>query len=154
MNGTGESANTRSDAGHIAAGSSLLPISSHVDERGRLVELPVDGVPFPIRRAFVISGVPPGTVRGGHRHRTGSQVLFCLTGRVEVELRRAGESGHVVLTPDRGGLCIPAGTWSQQHYAAPGSSLLVLASRPYDPSEYDEDDGTTAGGGGDEAAAR
>jgi hypothetical protein len=50
---------------------------------------------------------------------------------------------EVTLVPDGVGLRIAAGVWSSQCYALDGSALLVLASEPYDPDNYDDeyDDG-------------
>jgi dTDP-4-dehydrorhamnose 3,5-epimerase-like enzyme len=109
----------------------------NVEDRGRLLELDVDVLPFAVRRVFMVADVPTGARRGGHRHRSGAQVLVCISGRIEVELRR-GEAGTVVtLTPDAGGLCIPAGIWAAQRYLEDGSALIVLASDPFDPADYE-----------------
>ena len=50
---------------------------------------------------FAVGQVPPGTTRGRHAHRNGSQLLMCLSGRVRVELRWDGQSADVVLVPSR-----------------------------------------------------
>ena len=41
-----------------------------------------------------------------------------------------------MLTPDAGGLCIPAGIWAAQPYLG-WSALVVLASDPFDPADYE-----------------
>ena len=115
----------------------LLPALHRVDSRGRLSAIDVDHVPFPVRRVFTVTDVPAGCERGGHRHRRGVQALFCVAGRVDVELR-VGDVDHVeVLTPESGGLCIAAGVWARQRYVDEGSQLLVLASEPFDRASYD-----------------
>jgi dTDP-4-dehydrorhamnose 3,5-epimerase-like enzyme len=114
-----------------------VSVTPNVDERGRLVEFDFAALPFPVRRVFAVTDVPAGTERGGHRHRRADQALFCLAGRVEVELRR-GESRHdVTMTPDTGCLCVRAGVWARQGYVADRSELLVFASEPFDPGDYD-----------------
>ena len=45
----------------------------------------------------------------------------------------------VTLTPGSPGLCISGGVWSEQRYIVEGSSLLVMASDPFDPDSYDSD---------------
>jgi dTDP-4-dehydrorhamnose 3,5-epimerase-like enzyme len=85
----------------------------------------------------MITGVPPGTKRGGHRHRSGAQVLVCISGRIDVELRRGAARTAVTLTPDAGGLYIPAGMWAAQRYLEVGSALVVFASDPFDPANYE-----------------
>jgi hypothetical protein len=116
---------------------SRLDATPRVDERGRLVEFDFAALPFDVRRAFAVTDVPPGTERGGHRHRRGDQALFCLAGRVDVELRRGEVRDELTLTPDTGGICVRAGVWARQRYVADRSELLVLASEPFDPGDYD-----------------
>jgi hypothetical protein len=114
----------------------VVPVRPNTDARGRLVEIDFAHVPFEVRRAFTVTDVPAGTERGGHAHRSGTQALFCLSGRIEVELRAGSERSEVTLTPGGGGVCVPAGIWTAQRYAEPGSALLVLASEPFDPASY------------------
>jgi dTDP-4-dehydrorhamnose 3,5-epimerase-like enzyme len=114
-----------------------VPLVPNVDERGNLLELNFDALPFTVRRVFVITNVPPGTKRGGHRHRSGAQILVCISGRIDVELRRGAARTAVTLTPDAGGLYIPAGIWAAQRYLEDGSALVVLASDPFDPANYE-----------------
>ena len=114
-----------------------VPLVPNVEERGTLVELDFDALPFTVRRVFMITDVPPGTKRGGHRHRSGAQVLVCISGRIDVELRRGAARTAVTLTPDAGGLYIPAGMWAAQRYLEVGSALVVFASDPFDPANYE-----------------
>ena len=114
-----------------------VPLVPNVEKRGRLVELDFDALPFTVRRVFMITDVPPGTKRGGHRHRSGAQVLVCISGRIDVELRRGTARTTVTLTPDAGGLYIPAGMWAAQRYLEVGSALVVFASDPFDPANYE-----------------
>jgi hypothetical protein len=114
-----------------------VPLAPNVEVRGRLLEVDFDALPFTVRRVFVITEVPAGTKRGGHRHRSGEQVLVCISGRVEVELRAGAAGTTVTLTPDSDGLCVPAGIWAAQRYVDPGSALVVLASDPFDPANYE-----------------
>ena len=118
-------------------GVTSLPLVPNVDERGRLLELDFDALPFTVRRVFVITDVPAGTTRGGHRHRSGAQALVCISGRIDVELRLDSARTVVILIPDAGGLYIPAGVWAAQRYVEDGSALLVLASEPFDPANYE-----------------
>ena len=119
------------------AGAVFLRVDVHTDDRGALASIDFEDIPFAVRRVFVVTNVPAGTRRGGHSHRHGSQALFCLNGRVEVELRRSDASAIVTLRPDGVGLEIDAGVWSSQYYVGSGSELLVLASQPYNPDDYE-----------------
>lgn len=114
-----------------------IVLAAHVEPRGRLVVFDAESVPFVVRRIFAVSAVPAGERRGGHRHRTGVQLLTCLAGRVDVELRKQDARLDVTLTPGSDALMLRAGVWSSQRYVESGSVLLVLASEPYDPASYE-----------------
>jgi hypothetical protein len=106
------------------------------DARGSLLPFDFASLPFLPRRLFVVHDVPPGTVRGGHAHKRARQLLVCLFGRIDVELRDGGRTEMLILDSADSGLLIEAGVWSAQTYVAPGSMLLVLASEPYDAASY------------------
>lgn len=114
----------------------LVELARKADARGALRPFYFDQMPFPPVRAFVISEVPPGTVRGGHAHRFGMQLLICLRGRIDVLMRHADEEAFVILTPISHGLIVGPGVWAQQTYVAEGSTMLVFTSEPYDPTSY------------------
>ena len=59
--------------------------------------------------AFVITEVPPGTVRGGHAHRFGMQMLICIRGRIDILMRHVDEEAFVFLTPLQHGLIVGPG---------------------------------------------
>lgn len=116
----------------VLPGAQLVPLALHADRRGALVPLEFDDLPFRPRRVFVVSGVPPGTIRGRHAQRRGRQLLVCSSGRVTVELRRGARVSTVTLDrPDRG-LLVDAGVWAAQTYETAGAVLVVLASEPFD----------------------
>jgi hypothetical protein len=95
------------------------------------------GLPFTPARAFVVHETPAGCLRGGHAHRRGCQILIRLSGRVAVQLRFGGERRDLLLDATDRGLVIGPGVWAQQRYLDAGSTLLVLASDPYDPTSYE-----------------
>lgn len=107
-----------------------------VDERGALLPLDFDALPFLVRRVFTVSGVPPGTRRGGHGHLRGIQLLVCVQGRIELRARAGVKTSKLMLSPDGSGALLSAGVWCEQCYLAPDSVLLVLASESYDPGSY------------------
>lgn len=104
------------------------------DDRGTLsylneMCLPVD---FRIRRVFWITGIPSGTVRGGHYHRICRQVIICLTGAVAVtvgeetiDLRHPGQCAYVP-----SGVCV-----TYKNICDDSASVVVLCSEPYDPED-------------------
>lgn len=114
----------------------LYRLQGIVDPRGELVPLDFGLLPFAPRRAFLVQDVPPGQARGGHAHAHGQQLLVCVAGRVEVELRHGTEAPeHVALHAGTDALLVGTGVWARQVYGA-GAVLLVLASSAYDPDAY------------------
>lgn len=131
-------ANRAEDASGDAGGAPVRPLDVAVfaDARGMLFPFDLAALPFVPRRVFAVAGVPAGTVRGGHGHRRGVQLLVCIQGRIAVATRVGAEERISVLTPSSPGLMIEAGVWSRQTYEDAGSVLLVLSSEPYDPASY------------------
>lgn len=116
-----------------------IPCPVVVDERGALLPLEFDRLPFLPRRLFTVAGTPVGAVRGGHAHRFGQQFLVCLQGQIEVLIRCDQKEVRVVLVPGGPGLLLGTGVWCRQTYLNQDSVLLVFSSEPYDPSSYIED---------------
>ena len=112
----------------------VLPAIS--DRRGTLTPLDFLALPFVPQRAFVIGDVPVGTVRGGHAHKRGRQLLLCLAGRISVRLVSQGAEETVLLERAQCGLLVEAEVWSEQTYLEEGAILCVLSSEAYDPHNY------------------
>ncbi len=96
----------------------------------------LDALPFAPRRIFTVSGAPAGTERGGHGHRTASQLLVCVSGEVRVQMHCAGDDAIVTLSDSGPGLLIGPGIWAGQTYLGEGAVLLVLCSEPFSPDSY------------------
>ena len=116
--------------------SHLIEFPTFSDERGVLAVLDEAMVPFPIRRVFFVYDIPNRYVRGEHAHRACHQFLVCTTGSVRVHLDDGTEQSDVTLTSPDQGLHIPPMTWASQYQFASGTVLMVLASHPYDASDY------------------
>lgn len=106
------------------------------EARGNLVEIDFSALPFLPRRIFYVSNVPAGTVRGEHAHREGQQIIFCLSGAIEVELRSGNTREFVVCTDNGMGLLIHPGTWSNQSYVKENSLILVVCSHAFTENSY------------------
>ncbi|HEX4114937.1 MAG TPA: WxcM-like domain-containing protein [Solirubrobacteraceae bacterium] len=108
------------------------------DLRGRLTagELPNAGLPFLPRRWFLVYDVPSQEIRGEHAHRTCHQFLICIAGRVSVAVDDGKRRAEVVLDDPTLGIYIPPMVWASQFRYDPDAVLLVLASHPYDASDY------------------
>lgn len=113
-----------------------VPLPANVDQRGTLLPLDFDRLPFAPMRLVVVKDVPAGANRGGHAHRSSRQLLVCLSGEIDVELRTRTDGARLRLAPaDGDGLLVEAGVWTAQTYGA-GASLLLLASEPWRPASY------------------
>jgi len=122
----------------LSGSARLVELQRHDDERGSLLPIEFDRLPFVPQRLFTVSGMPAGTVRGGHAHRDGQQLLVCLQGRVDVWIRLRDDEARVTLLPDGPAMLIGPGVWCQQTYVCEGTVLLVVSSKPYDPGSYIE----------------
>lgn len=114
----------------------LMPWKAHADERGSLLPFAFDELPFTPVRAFVVKGVPTGTVRGRHAHLSGRQWLICVSGAIRMLMRSPSERIELTLDADDVALMIGPGIWCQQTYLTSDAVLLAFASDPYDPSSY------------------
>ena len=105
----------------------LTPIEEGVD------------VPFDIRRVYYLYDVPGGEGRGGHAHRTLEQFIVAASGSFEVILDDGSERRTFFLNRSYYGLYVAPGLWRELANFSSGSVCLVLASAPYDESDYIRD---------------
>lgn len=110
-----------------------LDLPTFGDSRGVLTVL--DGaLPFPIARVYWIYGAA-NQVRGGHRHHKTRQALIAITGKVTIYMNDGVICDNVILdTPSRCLLVEPK-DWHTMTFDQ-DSVLLVIASHPYDRSDY------------------
>jgi hypothetical protein len=96
-------------------------------------------IPFVPERVFWVTGTPPTQQRGGHAHRTTCQVLVAVAGRVDVHTElRNGVKKDLVLDDPGTALFLPAMCWRTLRFS-PGAVLLVMASTPFDHTDYIRD---------------
>ncbi|MDH7599256.1 MAG: FdtA/QdtA family cupin domain-containing protein [Sedimentisphaerales bacterium] len=96
-------------------------------------------VPFDIARVYYLYDVPGGESRGGHAHKELQVLIVSVMGAFDVVLDDGEDRKRVRL--DRGyyGLYIPAMIWRELENFSSGGICLVLASMPYDESDYIRD---------------
>ena len=115
----------------------FINLDSHADARGCLSVVENDGsLPFVPARVFWISGVPAGAQRGGHAHRSCSEVVFAASGSFEIELDYGDCREVFVMDKPDVGVVVPAGVWCDLRCFAEGTVCVVLASEPYDAAGY------------------
>jgi UDP-2-acetamido-3-amino-2,3-dideoxy-glucuronate N-acetyltransferase len=98
-----------------------------------------DGIPFVIKRYFIITDVPSKDVRGEHAHKRCKQLLVCLQGSVQVVADDGTHRQEFVLDSPELALYLPPMVWGIQYRYAPETVLMVLASELYDPADYIRD---------------
>jgi WxcM-like, C-terminal len=133
--------------------SDPLSPTIHRVEEARLVEFPkihdrrgnltfVEGgehVPFEIRRAYWIYGVPGGEKRGGHAYRELHEVLIALSGSFEVHLDDGVHQRTQLLNRGYVGLYVPNMIWRELESFSTNAVCLILASEPYSEADYVRD---------------
>lgn len=116
----------------------LIHLSTHPDQRGELsvMEFGSGQLPFMPQRQFVVRNVPKGAVRGLHANVKVHELLICAQGSMEV-LMDDGERRSVVrLDSPAVALHLPNMVWSEQRNFSADAVLVVLASLPYDSTNY------------------
>lgn len=93
-------------------------------------------VPFKIRRIYYLYDVPGGENRGGHAHKKLQQLVVSVMGAFDVILDDGQERKRVHLGRGYYGLCMPIMIWRELENFTSGGICLVLASEPYDESDY------------------
>lgn len=118
----------------------IVPLTVKSDPRGSLLVMSCDEhVPFPIRRVFVIAGMPADAVRADHAHRTQNQFLVCTAGAISVEVDDGATVATHRLAAQGPGLHSPPLTWVTLRDPTPDCVLTVLCDGFYDAAEYISD---------------
>ena len=115
----------------------LLAIPKFIDDRGSLSFLqPGPLLPFDIRRIYYLYDIPPDRERGEHGHRKLQQLIIAVAGAVDIECDDGRNSRTFRLdAPDKGVYICPM-IWRRLSKFSAGAVCLVLASEPYDESDY------------------
>ncbi|MEP1489700.1 MAG: FdtA/QdtA family cupin domain-containing protein [Algibacter sp.] len=120
-------------------GIELIEIPKVSDVRGSLGVIEKGIVPFEINRVYYLYDVPHDAYRGGHAHKSLTQLLIALSGSFDVHLNNGKEKIKVNLNKPNMGLLIKSGVWREIDNFSSGSVCLVLASKAYDEDDYIRD---------------
>ena len=123
----------------LPAGCEVLRLKECSDERGALTIAEQTDLPMNIERAFWIYSVAAGKTRGGHAHRTCSELLVAVAGTFKVEVTDGVNCQTVVLDTPNKALYIPPYAWCRLFDFSLGSVCLCLASEKYDATGYIND---------------
>ena len=112
-----------------------LPVVS--DPRGNLCFAESNAqVPFEIARVYYLYDVPSGSTRAGHAHKALNQLLVAVAGSFDVRLHDGSREEVVTLNRPNRGLHIGPMLWRELENFSSGSVCVVLASAPYDETDY------------------
>ena len=110
------------------------------DPRGNLTFLEGSNhIPFDINRVYYLYDVPGGAVRGGHAHKELQQLIIAISGSFDIHLDDGTSKSSYHLNRSYQGLYICPLIWREINNFSSGSVCLVLASLPYDESDYFRD---------------
>ena len=94
-------------------------------------------VPFDIRRVFLVSA-GSGDIRGDHAHKTCTQLLVCVSGKIRVSCDDGTVVTHHLLEDICTGLLVPPGIWATEAYLT-DAVLMAMCSQDYDADDYIRD---------------
>ncbi|MDH1700757.1 sugar 3,4-ketoisomerase [Comamonas terrigena] len=107
------------------------------DERGSLVSIEQGKlIPFEIQRIYYLYNTGKDISRGFHAHRQLRQVAICVSGACRMVLDNGHVREEVWLDCPTKGLLIESMTWREMHDFSTDCVLMVIASMPYDESDY------------------
>lgn len=115
----------------------MIDLPKISDPRGNLTF--VEGgrhVPFDIRRVYYLYDVPGGAERGGHAHKDLQQLIIAMSGSFDVLLDDGQSKKRIHLNRSYSGLYVCPMIWRELDNFSSGSVCMVLASNPYDESDY------------------
>jgi dTDP-4-dehydrorhamnose 3,5-epimerase len=115
-------------------------LAVHGDARGSLIALENGTqLPFDVARVYYIFNNGPSVERGFHAHERLTQWAICVSGSCVMRLDDGTTCADVALDrPDRA-IEIGSMIWREMHNFSSDAVLLVLASAPYDTSDYIND---------------
>ncbi len=115
----------------------MIDLPKISNRRGNIT--PVEGgnhIPFDIERVYYLYDAPGGAIRGGHAHKQLQQMIVSVMGAFDVVLDDGHNKKTVRLDRAYFGLYIPTMIWRELENFSSGGICLVLASLPYDESDY------------------
>lgn len=99
----------------------------------------LEEIPFAIQRVYWVYDVPGGEHRGGHAHKDCEEFVVAVNGSFTVTLTDGIDTKKFFLNHAYQGVLIPRGIWRTLDDFSSGAVCLVLASLPFDESDYIRD---------------
>ena len=115
----------------------IIELPKIMDQRGNLTF--VEGgnhIPFDIKRVYYLYDVPGGSDRGAHAHRRLHQFILAMSGSFDIVLSDGNSERRFHLNRSYYGLYVCPMMWRTLDNFSSGSVCMVLASEPFDESDY------------------
>jgi len=111
----------------------------HTENDGSLGVLEFSDAPFRPERFFWLSAIDPIATRASHAHRTCHQLLMCLAGELTATITTplGQKINFRMVLGDM--IHLEPMMWLDLTNFSPEGVLGVMASEPYDPTEYIND---------------
>lgn len=120
----------------------IIDLPKISDPRGNLTFIEGDvHIPFDIKRVYYLYDVPGGADRGAHGHARLQQFVVAMSGSFDVILDDGFDNKIIQMNRSYYGLYISPMMWRDITNFSSGAVLMVLASEPYDESDYFRDYG-------------
>ncbi|WP_250479409.1 MULTISPECIES: FdtA/QdtA family cupin domain-containing protein [unclassified Caballeronia] len=116
---------------------SIVDLPKITDPRGNLTF--IEGtrhVPFEMQRAYYLYDVPSGASRAGHAHYALQQIIIAVSGSFDLVLDNGYERRTITCNRPNQGVLMKSLVWRELENFSSGSVCLVLASMPYEESDY------------------
>lgn len=115
----------------------IINLPRILDYRGNLSFIEEHNhIPFKIERSYWIYDVPGGEKRGGHSYLENQEFIVALSGSFDIILDNGKNINVYHVNRSYYGLYIPNGIWRQMENFSTNSLALILASNPYNPTDY------------------
>jgi len=111
----------------------------HTEHDGSLGVIEFSDTPFVPQRFFWLSGIDPQATRASHAHRRCHQLLMCLAGGMTASVTTPSGDKHDFRLQLGDMVHLEPLMWLDLTHFTPDGVLGVMASEPYDPSEYIDD---------------
>ena len=117
----------------------VLQASVYHEHDGSLGVLEFTGLPFQPQRFFWLSSIDPVATRASHAHKTCHQLLMCLSGGLTATITSPADDVKVFRMKMGDMVHLEPLMWLDLTEFSTDGVLGVMASQPYDPSEYIND---------------
>ena len=127
--------------GYSVYDCTMIELDRHHSPRKGDVSVVENGetVPFDVKRVYYLYDVPGGAERGGHAHKSLSQLIVAVSGSFMVTLYDGKARSSFYLNRPYQGLLVKPGIWRDLSNFSSGSVCMVLASEKFDTEDYIRD---------------